>query len=145
MNYTTLEQSKKLLELGLNPKSADMWYQHTGISIKDGSQKPIYFPMIIRDNESDDDIPCWTVGALLEIMPDEIYPKDYKDIPFWGFSPGLHKVHHSYDGMDFGTSYYMRYTSEDDGDDRVYKEFEEDTPIKAVYKMVVWLLENKII
>jgi hypothetical protein len=67
-SYTDLEQSKKLAEI-LPIESADMWYQYTGISIKDGSEKPIYFPMVIRDNESDEDIPCWSLAALLNMIP----------------------------------------------------------------------------
>jgi hypothetical protein len=66
-SYTSLEQSKKLAGI-LPPDSADMWYQHTGISIKDGSEKPIYFPMVIRDDESDEDIPCWSLTALIKIL-----------------------------------------------------------------------------
>ena len=67
-SYTDIEQSRKLAKI-LPIKSADMWYQYTGISIKDGSKKPIYFPMVIRDCESDEDIPCWSLVALLNILP----------------------------------------------------------------------------
>ena len=67
-SYTDLEQSKKLAEI-LPLEIADMWYQHTGISIKDGSEKSIYFPMVIRDCESDEDIPCWSLAALLDVLP----------------------------------------------------------------------------
>lgn len=70
-NYTDISQSKKLVEI-LPIESADMWYQYTGISIKDGSEKPIYFPMIMRDCKSDKDIPCWSLAALLSVLPDEI-------------------------------------------------------------------------
>ena len=70
-NYTDISQSKKLVEI-LPIESADMWYQYTGISIKDGSEKPIYFPMVMRDCESDKDIPCWSLAALLSVLPDEI-------------------------------------------------------------------------
>ena len=66
-SYTTTEQSRKLAEI-LPLESADMWYQYTGISIKDGSEKPVYFPMVIRDCESDEDIPCWSLAALLSIL-----------------------------------------------------------------------------
>ena len=67
-SYTDLQQSKKLAEI-LPIESADMWYQYTGISIKDGSEKPIYFPMVIRDDESDEDIPCWSLVALRNLLP----------------------------------------------------------------------------
>jgi hypothetical protein len=69
--YTDLEQSKKLAEI-LPIESADMWYQYTGISIKDGSEKPIYFPMVRRDCESDEDIPCWSLAALISVLPKEV-------------------------------------------------------------------------
>lgn len=70
-SYTDILQSKKLVEI-LPIESADMWYQYTGINIKDGSEKPIYFPMVMRDCESDKDIPCWSLAALLSVLPDEI-------------------------------------------------------------------------
>ena len=67
--FSDLEQSRKLADI-LPLESADMWYQHTGISIKDGSEKPIYFPMVIRDCETDLDVPCWSLSALLRVLPD---------------------------------------------------------------------------
>ena len=75
--YTDLSQSKTLSKI-LPLESADMWYQYTGISIKDGSEKPIYFPMAIRDDESDKDIPCWSLAALISILPRFIEFKDDK-------------------------------------------------------------------
>lgn len=75
-SYTDIEQSRKLAKI-LPLKSADMWYQHTGISIKDGSEKPIYFPMVIRDCESDEDIPAWSFAALLSVIPQEIFDGEY--------------------------------------------------------------------
>lgn len=74
-SYSDLQQSKKLAEI-LPLESADMWYQYTGISIKDGSKKPIYFPMVIRDCESDKDIPCWSLAVLLEQLPYELCDDD---------------------------------------------------------------------
>ena len=67
-SYTSLEQSRKLATI-LPIETADMWYQYTGISIKDGSKKPIYFPMVIRDCESDEDVPCWSLAALFGVLP----------------------------------------------------------------------------
>ena len=67
-SYTDINQSKKLATI-LPIETADMWYQYTGISIKDGSKKPIYFPMVIRDCESDEDVPCWSLAALFGVLP----------------------------------------------------------------------------
>lgn len=59
-HYTSIEQSKKLLELGLSPESADMVYV-------DGD-----YLAIIDGTLEANDIPCWSVGALIHILPDRI-------------------------------------------------------------------------
>lgn len=69
INYTTIEQSKHLLELGLNPESADMFYfldptpagniYHLTV-INEYNRKPEY---------DKGDIPCWSIGALINSMP----------------------------------------------------------------------------
>jgi hypothetical protein len=66
---TDINQSKKLIELGIDVNTADMWYQHIGYSITDGKEKLTYFPIVIRDNISDDDIPAWSLSALLKLIP----------------------------------------------------------------------------
>ena len=75
MNYTSIEQSKKLLELGLSPESADMEYMFLK---KDGS-KVSNVPFVKEPNEEPDCcydfISCWSVGALLDIMPSGYYYK----------------------------------------------------------------------
>lgn len=75
-SYTDLEQSKKLAEI-LPLESADMWYQHIGYSIINGTEKLRYFPMVIRDCVSDEDIPCWSLSALLDVLPDEVGDNHY--------------------------------------------------------------------
>lgn len=67
-NWTSLEQSKKLIKLGLDRKTADIWYQYIGDSFKDGITKPVYFPMVIRDSPSEKDISCWSLSALLNLV-----------------------------------------------------------------------------
>lgn len=66
-SYTDLEQSKRLVEI-LPIETADMWFQHIGDSFKDGITRPLYFPMVIRDNPSEKDIPCWSLVALLSVI-----------------------------------------------------------------------------
>ena len=73
-NYTDLEQSKKLAEI-LALESADMYYfldptpagniyhlteQRVDVGIKN-------FP-----HYDEGDIPCWTVGAIIELLPYDI-------------------------------------------------------------------------
>jgi hypothetical protein len=58
-----------------------MWFQHIGDSFKDGITRPLYFPMVIRDNPSEKDIPCWSLAALLKYLS-EIKPQVYTSILF---------------------------------------------------------------
>ena len=64
MNYTSIKQSQKLLELGLNPETSDMIY-----SMVNGRSTP--FIRLEKINELDElhDVVCWSVGALLELLP----------------------------------------------------------------------------
>jgi hypothetical protein len=73
---TTIEQSKKLLELGLKPETADMYY----------TEKPRL--LFIRDNGillEEEDFPAWSLHRLMEILETTIidYSKDdnpYEDV-----------------------------------------------------------------
>lgn len=78
MNYTTIEQSKKLVELGLDPKTADMYYKQE-IGRKD--DMPYYTVEVghsfsIEQNlfsfRNGLEIPCWSLGALTNLMPDTL-------------------------------------------------------------------------
>ena len=67
-NFTTQEQSKRLLELGVPRYSADCYYGQRKAWIEPQ-------PMIIGDsgtqykvNTRNDIIPCWSVGRLIEII-----------------------------------------------------------------------------
>lgn len=67
-NFTTPEQSKRLLELGVPADSADLLYIQDAITIED-------YIMVRNEDESICDFiennicikPCWSVGRLIEI------------------------------------------------------------------------------
>ena len=68
-NFTTPEQSKRLLDIGLPVKSADCYYCIINATIQQGIE-------VICDSDTFFDIntylkdffPCWSVGRLMEIM-----------------------------------------------------------------------------
>ena len=76
MNYSSIEQSKHLLKLGLSPESADACYD-----VGDGQTKAhiecenftSYFTNDEFPELKDRYIPCWSVGALLELMPSTLH------------------------------------------------------------------------
>jgi len=57
---TSIEQSKKLIELGLDRKTSDMYYW-CGSDLRIGGYKA-------QDEEGD--IPAWSLSALLDILDD---------------------------------------------------------------------------
>lgn len=82
-HYTSIEQARNLLKLGLNPNTADMRYVYDN-SIGDYDPIPR-----IGDPRPDEPlaVPCWSFGRLIEIMPK--YMKSGKEyfelmvIPFY--------------------------------------------------------------
>lgn len=117
---TSLEQSKKLIELGIDVNTADIWYQYIGDSFKDGITKPLYFPMVMRDNPTEKDIPAWSLIALLELMPIETH---------------LYKMQDE----DNYTKHYYKVGS---FDGKGWIELNNTLSIDAAFDMVCWLLEN---
>lgn len=111
-HYTSIEMSKKLLELGLNPETADMlWEQHffeiPYVTVKPYTTKGRTIVSHI--------LPCWSLGALMELMPNYQLQTQNKDI---------------------GILFSCR---------KEIKIIEASTPTEAAYKMVCWLLENSYI
>lgn len=72
-NYTTPEQSKSLLELGVPAGSADLFYFDHGAGFT-------CLPTLVDDTEyvcffDERFLPCWSVGRLMEIF-DMCYVKE---------------------------------------------------------------------
>lgn len=63
-NFTTPEQSKRLLELGVPADSADCFYEAIGFG-GGYRQVPIICNSFNKGNRID--LPCWSVGRLIEI------------------------------------------------------------------------------
>lgn len=62
---TSIEQSKKLLELGLDADTADMGYN--GIENRDTGR--IWYDKYPTTMPNVDSIPAWSLSALLKLMP----------------------------------------------------------------------------
>ena len=66
---TTREQSKRLLSLGLKRETADMSYTAIVVNHKVDYRLDCSTPKSI-------DIPAWSLGRLIEMLPSPIYPKE---------------------------------------------------------------------
>ena len=118
---TSLEQSKKLIELGIDVNTADMVYLRAYLGEErdyillidsypeeytekgDGSLIPVY----------DEHIPAWSLSALLELIPSVICLSNHEG------------------------KYNIRYANEFIIDQKLH-----DSYIDACYEVVVWLKEN---
>lgn len=73
-NFTTAEQSKRLLELGVPADSADCYWQLRSDSLAENWEYRCYIGTspAIKDNlysyRNGYTIPCWSVGRLIEIL-----------------------------------------------------------------------------
>ena len=116
MIATTSEQSQHLLELGLDPKTADMYY----------------LPQVMNDGETlwpiddgydldDADQPAWSLSALLEVMP-----------------PFIKGHHLKIEKTRITDMWYLDYQYLTDSEPR------KDL-LTAAYEMVCWLLEQGLI
>jgi hypothetical protein len=111
---TSIEQSKKLLSLDLDPSTADMWWSRCTITdFGDNDLKVSYAVTpcnISQFKNTDKDIPCWSFTALLELMP-----------------IGSH-----IEKKNSGYACYVVYT----------KPLEASTPIEAAFEMICWLIKQ---
>jgi len=70
---TTIEQSRYLLESGLDPKSADMvWVRYAA-----GGYRLEVLHRELFERIMETDIPAWSLDALLEVMPKELVNDGY--------------------------------------------------------------------
>ena len=120
MIATSIEQSKKLIDLGLNPETAD---SHTEMIDINGD-------MVSQLMEGHGDTTkrnfgtlCWSLNGLFTLMPEQI--KERSEY-FLKIKRGLDKWEVLYSDRNDSTIY------------GIYG----DTPLDAAYNMVVWLLEK---
>ena len=128
-SYTSIEQSKKLLELGLNPETADMcWEQHYNkepiITVKPYTTKGKSIGAHCCD--------AWSLGALLEAIPHIIKDDDYTN----EITPLLYPMQ---------GEWFCVYNELDTDGYSPYAEEKGTTPIEAVFNMIVWLFKNEYI
>ena len=127
---TTREQSEHLLALGLKKETADMFYAAIHKNTKvvgyrvSSSYNDEHFEIFT------DDIPAWSLGRLLEMLPSSI-----------PISEDLSTFHH-YAHLYFSTE-LVTYKWEDyDGEARTFAIFCGNGLFTAVVDAIEWLIKN---
>jgi hypothetical protein len=136
LGWTTLEESQKLVEAGLPVETADMRYSFIGEHIKEATENDYLLHTGSVDKNSYTFkhkflVPCWSLGALLELIPAEITYSDFKP-----FKLGIFKDE---DKCHYFIQYYPLY------EDGVFCEANGHTLIEASINMILYLLNNKFI
>lgn len=125
-HYTSIEMSKKLIELGLNPDTADMCYSRRPTGNSEYSTFPDFKPEGRLEVFTKVDLPCWSLGALIDVMPSMIYKGGET------FTLMVHKdaIYH----VCYKNHYHL---------DEIW--FSKENLLNSIFEMVCWLLERNYI
>ena len=113
---TTIEQSKKLIELGIDVNTADMFWDTLLAKKPEAQVNNHYF---IDEYDDEHRVPAWSLTALLNLIQDDI--KIEKTL---------------FDQSNMFTHSII-------GDAYEYRSHEHENLVDAAFEMVCWLLENK--
>ena len=127
MIATSIEQSEKLMELGIDTSTADMFWGyirpwcHSDSSFDGGYEEyPLPKEMWVSEEEYSYKLPAWSLDALLKLIPSDV-------------------------SLSKGTIRLQPYEELPDrwccDVDDVHTTI-EDAPLEAAFKMVCWLKEN---
>jgi len=132
LGLTSIEQSKKLVEAGLDPNTADMWWValnwlETKYNVK-VKQEGI--------NQPENAVPCWSLGALIGLLPKTIETKKPKNLYFPEILPSNNCV--AYTALNKNKEYvFLKLFATGVESDA--------TLIDNMVSMICWLLENNYI
>ena len=124
---TDIAQSNKLLELGIDINTADMHYHMIFPDVFANKLPHFAIDAEIGKRNTSNDLPAWSLSALLGLMPFHIIENDVR----YGFQmvKGLNKE---------GEIYKIRY----EGYISLVETLIYNNPIDAAFEMVCWLKEN---
>ena len=120
---TSIEQSKRLIELGIDVNSADIVY-HKELN---GT-----YSLRVVDNVLKYDIPAWSLSALLELMPSYLFE----------FERGIDLNLYPSINRKVWLCSYMPNVVENMKTDKFKQITHADSLVDAVYDMIIWLKEN---
>ena len=126
-SYTTVGQSKALMEKGLDPKTCDMWF-HPDFNYKN---RPDFSQRCMVEN-----IPCWSMARLLALLPHEIVV-DAQSLKRKVFSFSVEK----FEPWQYivGYSCHNHVSGEIDV---LFEESCEDSPLDGLVDCLLWVLEK---
>ena len=136
---TTIEQSKKLMELGIDVHTADMYWLNRHIDLTETKYESFvvdrynkhidFFNSYAVAVDNNEIVPSWSLSALLGLMP----KNESKTIDLC--LGGSNGVEHTFDWFC---------TCDENEDPYGYKTFHSKSPIDCTFEMICWLKENEM-
>ena len=121
IHYTTQEESAILMNLGVNPNTADMCYLNGKEDVK-----PVAIPFKDALEQS---IPCWSQGGLFAIIPEKISATNQYGT--WDYTL------HVQDKRTIGYGSYGKYGTWSEMINYAYDNFTQ-----SIFKLIVWIIAN---
>lgn len=133
---TSIEQSKKLIELGIDVNTSDMYYQwysetESALHVGKGSKK------------LNADCPAWSLSTLMNLLPSEFTEVGKYSTTIYIIKIRKYKLT---DEVNLHQIAYGSYKWHEDGGytwSDMINTGEKENLIDAAFEMVCWLLENK--
>lgn len=119
--YTDLSQSKVLSKM-LPPESADMYWSFGNIKFMDDD----YDSNVVQH------IPCWSLAALLDVLPNNE-----------NISTNLSRGGYRISTLEYTNSWFVDYEDETDGLNNCVTA--ADNPVDACYEMILKLHKQKLL
>lgn len=125
---TNPHQSNQLLKHGFMSQSADLWWSEYAL-VDNGTplMMRIAEPILYSYRNNEDDIPAWSLTALLQALPGAIM---HDDIPYYLHITKSQNV------------YLIEYTDAESGETLVYRDGID--LIDIAVQMIIHLVKNKI-
>lgn len=125
---TNPHQSRQLLKHGFISQSADLWWSEYAL-VNNGTPLMMHItePILYSYRNNEEDIPAWSLAALLQALPGSIM---YDDVSYY-----LHITK----GQDV---YLIEYTDPDSGEMLAYRDGTD--LIDIAVQMITHLVKNKI-
>ena len=135
---TSLEQSKKLMELGIDITTADMLWTYD-FMVNDINGLNVISELL---QPEENDIPAWSLNVLMNFLPSEFTEVGKYSTTTYKIKIRKYKFT---DEVDLYQIAYGSYTFHEDGSSS-WKDMintgEKENLIDAAFQMLVWLKEN---
>lgn len=132
---TSIEQSKKLMELGIDVNTADMCWSIFKTSWGDMIYTIVAYPMLPNQGKGIEKtyeyLPAWSLSALFDILPNDEVTSTTVTRGGWNIEPAKY--------LDI---WFAEYETENHGNDF---SLSANNPIDAAFKMICQLKEKNLL